>query len=242
MATEMGALMMISESQVTLFIVHGWAYDLKPWSKTVKCLQQSGIKVVQLKVPGLTRPSQEVFTIDDYVEWFKRQINNVEKPVVLGHSNGGRIILNYLQKYPNSLGHLILLNSAGIPDRRGVVAMKRHLLKLVSKIGKPLSRVDIIGRVYYRIIGAGDYGRAPDNMKQTLQNMLISDSNLRISPQDFPVDVIWGQNDKITRLGMGQEIAKSIESKSFRVIEGAGHSPYISSPEALCREIMDILS
>ena len=50
-----------------LYIIHGWAYTVEPWEKALKLLDEAGVKVKMLHVPGLTEPSQKTYTIRDYM-------------------------------------------------------------------------------------------------------------------------------------------------------------------------------
>ena len=107
----------------TLYIIHGWAYSVEPWQKTLKLLKEKGIKYKMLHVPGLTEPSEKIWTIEEYVEWANKNIP--EGSIALGHSNGGRILLNLCSKTPEKLSHLILLDSAGVYEK----SKKRDILK-----------------------------------------------------------------------------------------------------------------
>src|SRR5690349_17232860 len=98
-----------------VFIVHGWTYSLDKWTEICGLLRNMGIEPIQLRVPGLTEPSDKAWDIDGYVEWLNDKLKDEKNPVVIGHSNGGRISLAFVQKYPNKLGKLILIDSAGIP-------------------------------------------------------------------------------------------------------------------------------
>ena len=92
----------------TLYIIHGWTYTVEPWTKTIEILRDKyKIEVKMLHVPGLTEQSQKVWTINDYVRWAKRELP--DDAVVLGHSNGGRILMNLTIKHPKKLSHLICL-------------------------------------------------------------------------------------------------------------------------------------
>ena len=75
-----------------LYIIHGWTYTVAPWEQTIKLLEKQGFKVEMLHVPGLTTSSRKVWTIAEYVKWADR--NLPAGAVALGHSNGGRILLN----------------------------------------------------------------------------------------------------------------------------------------------------
>src|SRR4051812_31909284 len=95
-----------------VFIIHGWTYSLDKWTEICKLLKSRGIEPILLKVPGLTDPSTEVWDIDGYISWLDKRLAGTEKPVVIGHSNGGRIALAYAQRFPERLGQLILIDSA----------------------------------------------------------------------------------------------------------------------------------
>ena len=96
----------------TLYIIHGWTYTVEPWSSTLEMLRQRGLNVKMLNVPGLTTPSDKVWTMEEYVDWANENIP--DGAIALGHSNGGRILLNLLAKNSAKLSHVILLDAAGV--------------------------------------------------------------------------------------------------------------------------------
>jgi len=224
-----------------LYIVHGWAYSLEPWQETVDTLKALGVEVVQLKVPGLTEPSDEVWTIDMYVDWLKGQFDSDVKPVVLAHSNGGRIALNFLTKHPSGISRLILLNSAGMYDSSTFMLLKRKLGAGLAKVFRVLKRVPLAKKVVYKLLGARDYDRAPDNMKQTLQNMISSDKNLDISGLKGSTSLLWGLKDQETTITNGRKINGLIEGSSLREFENWGHAPYRTHPKELAGAIIEAM-
>ena len=214
-----------------LYIIHGWTYTVKSWERTIELLEQSGIHVTMLHVPGLTAPSDQVWTIEDYVKWADDNIP--DGSIALGHSNGGRILLNLLSQNPKKLRHLILLNSAGIyePSR------KVHILRVLSKIFYILGKIKLLRRIIYKIIGAGDYNQAPPNMKKTLDNMLQSDRHLNISTISTPTTIIWGEADTTTPLRQGRKIHSLLPNSSLIVEKNWPHAPYIKYPESLAKTL-----
>lgn len=224
-----------------IYIIHGWTYSLEPWNRVVEALKKSGVEVEQLRVPGLTEKSDKVWSIDDYVEWLRSELKGVDKPIVLGHSNGGRIALNYLSKYPGSFSHLILLNSAGVYDNSLGLRLKRSVLRVLSKILKPLKYIPLVKKVVYRLIGAGDYNQAPDNMKKTLSNMIESDRRLDLAKIDVPTTLFWGLKDRSTPIEQGRQMKKLIHSASIKEYDTWAHSPHITAPLELTDAIVDVL-
>ncbi len=148
-----------------LYIVHGWTYTVEPWRKTIEILRENGLSIKMLRVPGLTEESKKVFTIDDYVKWANKEIP--DGAIALGHSNGGRILLNLCAKKPEKLKYLILLDSAGIYEPTA----KKKVVEKLAKLGKPFKKVPLIDKVFHRVTGSTDYSKALENMKASLKNM-----------------------------------------------------------------------
>lgn len=225
-----------------LYIIHGWTYTIEPWTATVSILRSKGYGVRQLRVPGLTSESDVVWDIDGYVEWLHKELKGARNPTVLGHSNGGRIALNYLKKYPDAFEKLILLNAAGINVSNEQVSFKRRVFKLAATVLKPLKYIPGVRKVVYRVIGGSDYDRAPANMKRTLHNMLESDKHLDLTDIATPTIVLWGKNDQATPLAQGRKIAHDLPHATLKEFDGWAHAPYITHPVELAEAILEELS
>lgn len=220
----------------TLYIIHGWTYTVEPWNRTIKILNDKyQIKVEMLHVPGLTDPSKKVWTIDEYVKWSDSLLP--EDAIVLGHSNGGRILLNLLSRQPDRVSHLILLDAAGVYEP----SKKRDILRKLSQILAPLRRVKILRKTIHKMIGAGDYDKAPENMKKTLTNMLDSDRNLDISKVKVKTDILWGEMDKITPPRQAKKMHQLIKKSRLKLFPNWTHAPYIVDPEGLAKTISIIM-
>ena len=214
-----------------LYIIHGWTYTTEPWTRTIELLKKKGIDVRMLQVPGLTSPSTKVWTIEDYEKWADSMIP--QGAVALGHSNGGRILLNLCSKKPNKLKHLILLDAAGVYEE----STKRDVSRAVSKKLKFLKKIPGVEKVWHKLLGASDYDRAPDNMKETLANMLASDQLLDFSKVRVPVSILWGEDDNVTPVRQAKVMHERLPGSSLKVFSGWNHAPYILHPEELAEAI-----
>jgi pimeloyl-ACP methyl ester carboxylesterase len=216
---------------IDLYIIHGWTYTIEPWRNTLAILKNNSINVKMLRVPGLTEKSDRVFTIDDYIDWADKNIP--DGAIALGHSNGGRILLNLCAKKPEKLKYLILLDSAGIYEP----SVRKKLVTKVAKIGKPLKKVPIINKVFHKITGSTDYSRAPENMKRTLENMLESDKTLDFSKVMTKTFILWGKKDTTTPPRQATAMYEKLPNAEFKFYANWTHAPYISSPEELARAL-----
>ena len=231
---KLGARLM-SKEMADLYIIHGWTYTVEPWAKTLEILKANGLKVKMLHVPGLTEPSDKVYTIEDYEEWADQQIP--DGAIALGHSNGGRILLNLCSKKPEKLSYLILLDSAGVYEP----SKKKKIVAKIAKIGRPLGKIKLLNKVFHRITGTTDYLRAPENMKKTLANMLDSDKNLDLTKVETKTFILWGKKDTTTPPRQATKIYEKLPNADLKFYANWTHAPYISNPEELARVITKLI-
>lgn len=214
-----------------LYIIHGWTYTVEPWEKTLTILRGRGMQIKMLKVPGLTEPSKKAWTIEDYVKWADRELP--DGCVALGHSNGGRILLNLLSQKPEKLKHLILLDAAGVEHQSKKVSWWRKWAKKL----KFLKKNKFLRKIVHRLSGASDYARAPENMKQTLVNMLESDKELDLSVIKTETSILWGEEDKVTPVEDAKIMHQKLENSTLTIMPKWGHAPYITHAAGLATEI-----
>lgn len=218
-----------------LYIIHGWTYTVEPWKHTIAILRENGISVKMLHVPGLTEPSKKEFTIEDYVKWADREIP--DGAIALGHSNGGRILLNLCANKPGKLKYLILLDAAGVYEP----SVKKKLVEKVAKIGKPLKKIPVVDKAFHKITGSTDYSRAPENMKKTLANMLESDKSLDFSKVEVPTFILWGKKDTVTPPRQATTMYEKLPKSELKFYANWTHAPYISDAEGLARALTNLV-
>lgn len=218
-----------------LYIIHGWTYTTAPWTKTIELLKKNDIEVEMLHVPGLTSPSKKVWTIEDYVKWADQNIP--DGAAALGHSNGGRILLNLCAQNPSKLKHLILLDAAGVYE----VSSKRDIVRSLSKKFAFLKNIPGVTKIWHKLTGTTDYARAPENMKRTLANMLESDKSLDLAKVTTPTSIIWGEADTVTPPHQAEIMHQQISNSTLEMHPNWTHAPYLSHPEELAKAIKNAL-
>ena len=216
-----------------LYIIHGWTYKPEPWKEVIAELKQKHkIDAELLRVPGLGTKSDEIYTIDDYVKWATKQIP--KGSIALGHSNGGRILLNMLcQNGSDYLKGLILLDSAGIDEP----SLKNELMRKMSKAFALLKKSKLARKIVHKVLGVHDYNDAPENMKKTMTNMLDSDKTLDISGIKTKTMIIWGTNDRMTPLRQGQKMHELLKNSQLTIKDGWRHSHYLQNVSETADEI-----
>lgn len=218
-----------------LYIIHGWTYTVEPWRETFRILRDNGLIVKMLRVPGLTEESKKVFTIDDYVKWADKNIP--DGAIALGHSNGGRILLNLCSRKPEKLKHLILLDAAGVYEP----STKKKIVEKLAKVGKPLKKLPLVDKAFHKLTGSTDYSKAPENMKKTLANMLASDKDLDFSKVTTPTFILWGKKDTTTPPRQATKMYENLPNAELKFYANWTHAPYISNPDELARAITTLI-
>lgn len=231
-----------------ILILHGWTYSkdgndpLEKWQPFIKILEEKGIKCELPKIPGIGKDSDEFWTLEKYVEWLRKKINqSKDKIILLGHSNGGRIGLAFAQKYPEKVSKLILIDSAGIYHNELSLRLKRFIFRNVAKVGRKISDSESLRKLIYKVAREGDYSNATPAQRKTMINLINTDLTQVLANIKVPTLIIWGKEDSVTPLSDGLLMHKLIKGSSLEVIENARHSPQFTNPKEVAQNIHEYL-
>jgi pimeloyl-ACP methyl ester carboxylesterase len=208
-----------------IYILHGWAYSTEKWEPFVKGMETLGFKVEMLKIPGLTAAIDRVWDLNDYVDWLGKILEKEKDVILLGHSNGGRISLAYVAKYPKKVSHLFLLDSAGIYHNELPIRIKRFVFGRAAKFGKLVTKSKSMKALLYKFSREHDYEKAERIVRETMLNLIRADLQHAFGNVKTPTTIIWGAGDKVTPPGDGEVMHKGIKGSTLHVVKGARHSP-----------------
>lgn len=225
-----------------IIIIHGWTYSIYKWNPFIDCLKKEKIPFELLKIPGLTAPLNTPWTLNDYVLWLKKSINREARKIILvGHSNGGRIVGTFTAQYPEKIAQLILIDSAGIIDNNVFARSRRLFFKLLAHVGKKMPLYDTPRSFLYKFAQAADYHKATPIMRKTMMSLISTDCAPYFAKITVPTLIIWGQKDQITPITQGKKIHQLIKHSTFSVIDSALHSPYYTHTTEVYKIIKGIL-
>lgn len=220
-----------------IFILHGWAYSTEKWEPFITFLRNNGFDTKPLKIPGLTDKLESVWDINNYVEWLNKKIGN-KKVILIGHSNGGRILLAFAIKYPEKIKHLILIDSAGIYHNELPIRLKRFIFKSLTGVGKKFTKLDSLRKILYKIVRESDYEKAPPAVRQTMVNLINFDVTDSLDRIKIPTLIIWGRKDTTTPISDGKLLHKLIKGSKLQIIKSAKHSPQFTHTNEVIQAIL----
>lgn len=142
---------------------------------------------------------------------------NINNPIIIGHSYGGRIAIIYASKY--EVDKLILVSSAGIKQKLKISKrLKIKVYKTLKKCHLPVK------------MGSKDYQSADNVKKIMLINAVNTDLKEEMNNINTPTLLIYGKLDKVTPLELAYDIKNNIKDSTLIEIDDCGHFPYLERP------------
>ena len=100
-----------------LVLLHGAKFKAQTWKDlgTIEAMANAGYRVVAIDMPGF---GESPYCIMEQIDVLYNVIKklNIEKPVILGPSMGGRITLNFYFKHKDIPKGLILVGTVGVEE------------------------------------------------------------------------------------------------------------------------------
>lgn len=226
-------------------LLHGWSGSSQSLIRLQESLVAFGYHVYNFDLPGFggTELSEEALTLDDYVlvvtDFIKQ--HNINQPLLVGHSFGGKISLKIAATHPENIRAVVAIAASGIHPKNSI---KKSVLKGVAKFGKRIlgsgneNFINTTARkLFYKfVVREKDYYKS-GVLKQTFINIVEEHLDKLLSKINIPVLLIWGELDTVTPLWMGKQMQTAINNSEIKVIAGAKHNLPLVSPEIVAEII-----
>ena len=163
-----------------IVLMHGWGCNLTTLA-SIETVAAENHTVYNVDFPGFGKSEEpsEVWGVEKYTQLIEAfiKLENIENPILLGHSFGGRVGILYSSR--NKVKKLILVDAAGVKPRR---SLKYYFKVYTYKIGKCLMPL-IYGKkgAQERIEqmrakrGSSDYNNASPMMRAILSKVVNED-------------------------------------------------------------------
>jgi len=230
-----------------VILMHGWGCT----HETVLSVERAvlpGFKVFNLDLPGCGDSSepQQVWGVEDYDTMLEQLVaaEGIQDPILIGHSNGGRVAIQYASHHP--VHKLILIDSAGIVPRRSMKyyckvysykAMKRVALTLLGK-----QRGEQWLDRYRKRAGSADYNASSPMMRAIMSKLVNTDLRPVMPSIGCPTLLIWGEDDTATPLADAQQMSQLIPDAGLVSFPSCGHYSFLDNPgqfTAVMRSFLD---
>lgn len=207
-----------------VLLLHGWGQNIammKPLGDNL----QDRCRVTILDLPGFGESDEPevAWTISDYalmLEKFVQQLS-IKKPIIMGHSFGGRVAICYSANNP--IEKLVLFGSPCIRRER-----KLPLSVKVLKQMKKLPGMNGLAETMKKYIGSRDYKAASPLMRQILVNVVNEDLSDYAKKIEEPTLLIWGEFDTEAPVADAKELEKIMIDAGLIILPGT-HYAYLEN-------------
>jgi pimeloyl-ACP methyl ester carboxylesterase len=229
-----------------VLVLHGWGASIEAVYPIITGLAPvATVYALDLPGHGQSEPPPTPWGVDEYQEFIAAFMDAlaIERPTILGHSNGGRIAIRMAATEPARATRLVLVDSAGIRPKRTLRYYRRVGMAKVGKyaaryLGRPGERLRslIVGRV-----ASADYAAAGP-MRPTLVRLVNSDLREHLPHILVPTLLVWGAEDTDTPVADGWLMEKLIPDAGLVVLEGAGHYSYLDQSARFVRIVSHFIA
>ena len=205
-----------------IVLLHGWGQNIE-MMKMIGEPFEKDFRIIIIDFPGFglsEEPKEEMFVID-YVNLVHELLEKlkIKKPILIGHSFGGRVSVKYASIY--DVNKVILLSPAlRGHDKKGV---KTKVLKSLKKV-PGLNKLEGWAKNH---IGSRDYKAASPIMKKVLVNTVNEDLSNDAKKIKVPVILIYGTLDSEVPMEDIKEYERLIEDCGLIIYDGCTHYAYL---------------
>ena len=231
--------------EYTIVFVHGWGGSKQSLSALSDLLVSKGFKtlVLELVGHGETLEMNKPWNMVDFANWLKEEIikNNITKYVLLGHSFGGKIILEAVISKLLKPEKSILINISGVKPKNTIKKAFFTLISIFFRFLKNFGFLDKLKYYFYRyVVRETDYVKLGGNLKKTFKNIIDKHYNDKLVEFNSEALIIWGKQDTYTPVWMGKFLSEKILKNVYYELDGT-HSLPIKYPEKFINLIVKFL-
>jgi pimeloyl-ACP methyl ester carboxylesterase len=219
-------------------LVHGYGGTLCDFARLVQHAKGRR-RLIALDLPGFgeSASADEHHSIDAYIAVLREFVARTDAgPVhLVCHSLGGHVCLGTALTTPSYVASLTLIDTAGIYDASqfpGAIAK--------SKAGLNLGQIPSKRGHSFVDLAAGDQELlrrlvAHDSAVWTAVSSFRSNYRQELAHIRTPTLVIWGMDDPLFPVEDALFLSENLPGARTHIIEGAGHCPAETHPEAVAK-------
>ena len=174
-----------------ILLLHGWGQNIE-MMKPLGDNFCDRFRITIIDFPGFGESDEpgEAWSISDYSNMLEKLVKllEIKKPIVMGHSFGGRVAIRYCAN--NVIEKLVLFGSPCVRQQKELPFYVKAL-----KTIKKLPGMNSVGEYMKKYIGSRDYKAASPIMRQTLVNVVNEDLSNYAKEIEEATLLIWGEYD-----------------------------------------------
>ena len=206
----------------SVVLLHGWGQNIEMMKPVGDNLTDNDVVIIDLPGHGKSEEPKEIWELKDFVQMIYELLKslNIQNPILIGHSFGGKISLLYASMYP--VKKLILFGSP-FKVKKNPNSLKVRTLKKL----KTLPGLNKLAETMKKHIGSTDYKNASPMMRDILVRHVNTDITEDVKKIKCPTIIIWGTNDQAVPIEDAYELEKLITDSAVIPYDGCTHYAYL---------------
>ena len=234
------------ENPTAVILIHGAGGNHLSWHPDLRRLAHYRTLALDLPGHGQSAGYGEQ-TIDGYTRWIEKWLDglNIPRAIIIGHSMGGAIALDFALRFPGrtvalglfSTGARLPVNPAILDNSSNPATLSSAIEKIIQWSFSPETSQKIIKLTAERIA---------EIRYSVLYNDLLACQSFdrldTLSRVTSPTLILCGDQDKMTPLRFSQLLASKIPENELAIIPGAGHMIMLEKPREVWSTLVNFLS
>ena len=219
-----------------VILLHGWLANLETMRPIANCLKDK-FKTYNIDVVGFGESDlpKEPLKTEGFGDFLKDLIEKLEikNPILIGHSNGGKTIINAVGRGVVEPNKIVLIDSTGVKPKKTIKKMvKIYTFKLCKNILKIFPENEKYNQIRENLLGkfaSSDYKDAPEVLRKTMSQILNEDQTHLMEFINVPTLLVWGENDTATPIKDAEIMEKLIPDAGLIKYKNSGHFSYLEN-------------
>ena len=220
----------IDKKKSTILLMHGSGLNHIVWSLHEQFYALQGFNVLSVDLPGHgNSEGPSIKSIEKISDWIKSLMLkiNIEKIIIIGHSQGGLVGIDFASRYPELIEKIVLVaNSYKMPVNQDLIdlaeAGDEKAVLLMMKWGYEGSKAFIGGNPVKKIVNSAR------DIREVLAVDLNACNNYKngenaIKKINCPTLCIFGDLDKMVPVKVGLKMSEQITNSKTKIISDCGH-------------------
>jgi 2-hydroxy-6-oxonona-2,4-dienedioate hydrolase len=234
-------------------LIHGLGADSRHWAANIDPLSQN-FRVIALDQIGYGQSDKPLmrYTVEnfsDYLHGFLQELK-IPKASLVGNSLGGWVALEFALRHPQMVERLVLVDAAGLhpatalkmPEggRPPITPLNWRWYFELMEANQAWATTDLGPNALERHMQNGDAYSVASSVAEMITGREFEDKKL--GKVHVPTLIIWGRNDMLIPLAMGEQLHQGIPGSQMIVLDGTGHIPMVGKPTEFNQAVQSFLN
>jgi pimeloyl-ACP methyl ester carboxylesterase len=231
--------------------VHGLGSRALDWDAVLRAAVHAGYRVYAMDLPGFgesSKPKGASYSVSEQAKFIGGFLDalHLDRLALVGQSMGGWIAASVALDAPKRISQLVLVDSAGLDFQPAfdtalfapsTPAQVDQLMAIL--VPQPTPLPSFLKEAVVRWVAQDGWV-----VRRAMASMVAKQDVLdeRFSALHMPLLLVWGEQDMVTPLALGQKMHGLAPQSVLEVLSGCGHFPEGSCQSRLVSGIVTFLS